>query len=58
MRIIDFPQRILCIYVPEFQLWAFIIKIKWANMTEKITPEDLNRFLLDDSDDENLEMIS
>jgi hypothetical protein len=27
-------------------------------MTEKITPEDLNRFLLDNSDDENFEMIS
>jgi ABC-type ATPase with predicted acetyltransferase domain len=27
-------------------------------MTERITPEDLNRFLLNDSDDENLEMIS
>jgi hypothetical protein len=27
-------------------------------MTERITPEDLNRFLLDDSDDESLEMIA
>jgi hypothetical protein len=26
-------------------------------MTERITPEDLDRFLLEDDDDENLEMI-
>jgi hypothetical protein len=39
-------------------LRTYIIKIKCTNITERITPEDLNRFLLVDSDDENLEMIS